>query len=83
MAKPAKSRRIFSPFMLTLAVMAGWAAAHEPPQFSAASLGVWICSAIAVALLARAVLALLTPLFDMLGVLAARAMKARRDGADS
>jgi hypothetical protein len=84
MAKPAKTRTLLSPLMLTLAAMAGWAAAYEPKNFTIASVGVWICSAFTVALLTRAALALFTPLLGMLGVICGRAMKAmQRDGADA
>jgi hypothetical protein len=84
MTKSAKSRKIMSPFMLALAAMAGWAAAHEPQQFSIASVGVWVCGAFTVALLTCAALALITPLLDILSMLFSRALKAaRHDGAES
>ena len=84
MAKPAKSKKLISPFMLTLAAMTGWAAAHEPDVFSTASVGVWICGACTVALLTRAVLALFTPLLGFLSVVFARALKpGHRDGAET
>ncbi len=84
MAKSAKSKKLLSPFMLTLAAMAGWAAAHEPDVFSTASVGVWICGAFTVALLTRAALALFTPLLGFLGVVFNRAMKpGYRDGAET
>jgi hypothetical protein len=84
MAKPAKSRKLLSPFMLTLAAMSGWAAAHEPANFTTTSVGVWICSAFTVALLTGAGLALFTPLLSMLGVIFGRAIKTmQRDGAET
>ena len=41
MPKSAKRKTTLSPFMLTLAAMTGWAAAHEPGVFTTASVGVW------------------------------------------
>lgn len=84
MAKPAKPKQILSPFMLTLAAMAAWAALHEPEVMSPASVGVWICGACTVALLTRAGLALCGPLFGLTGAICGRALKAmRHDGAES
>lgn len=84
MAKPAKRKTLLSPFMLTLAAMTGWAAAHEPGIFTPASVGVWVCGAFTVALLARAALALVSPLLGMMGIIFARAMKhTQRDGAET
>ena len=84
MAKSAKSKKLLSPFMLTLAAMTGWAASHEPDVFSTASVGVWICGAFTVALLTRAALALFTPLLGFLGVIFNRALKpGQRDGAET
>ena len=80
----AKSQKLLSPFVLTLAAMAGWAASHEPANFTIASAGVWICSAFTVALLTRAALALFTPLLVFLGVIFSRAIKPQhRDGAET
>jgi hypothetical protein len=84
MAKPAKPNKILSPFMLTLAAMTGWAAAHEPDVMSPATVGVWICSALTVALLTRAGLALFTPLLGIFSSIFGRAVKTmQRDGAES
>jgi hypothetical protein len=84
MAKPAKPKKLLSPFMLTLAAMAGWAASHEPDVFSTASVGVWICGACTVALLTRAALALFTPLLGFLSAIFGQAMKTmHRDGAET
>ncbi len=84
MVKAAKSHKILNPFMLTFAAMAGWAALHEPAGFTLASAGVWACGAVTVAFLARAALALLAPLLNVLGVLFSRALKTRRyDGVES
>jgi hypothetical protein len=84
MAKPAKRKALLSPFMLTLAAMTGWAAAHEPGIFTPASVGVWICGSFTVALLTRAALALFTPVLGMMGMIFSRAMKnMQRDGAES
>lgn len=76
MAKPAKGKALLNPAMLTLAAMAGWAAAHVPAGFTLASAGVWVCGALTVALLTRAALALAAPLLGMVSVLFSRAMKA-------
>lgn len=84
MARPAKSRKIVNPFILTVAALAAWGAAHVPEQFTVASAGVWICGAVTVALLTRAALALGAPLIAILGVLSGRALKTvRQDGAES
>ena len=84
MVKSAKTQKLLSPFMLTLAAMTGWAAAHEPDAFTTASAGVWVCGAFTVALLTRAALALFTPLLGCLGIMFSRAMKTmQRDGAES
>ncbi len=83
MAKSGKPRQILNPFMLTLAVAAGWAALHEPQIFTIASAGVWVCGAITMGLLARAALALFAPLLNVLGVLFSRALKGMRyDGVE-
>lgn len=84
MAKPANSRKLLSPGMLTLAAAAAWAAVHEPGEFSAATVGVWLCGAVTMALLARAALALFTPLLAMFGVIVGRALKTMQTpGAES
>lgn len=84
MAKAAKSKKILSPFMLTLAAMAGWAAAHEPAAFTLASVGVWLCGALTVALLASAGLALFTPLLGMCSGIFSRALIVlKRDGSET
>jgi hypothetical protein len=84
MAKAAKSKKLLSPFILTMAAMAGWAAAHEPDVFTVASAGVWLCGAVTVALLTRAGLALATPLLGIFGTIFGRAMKAiQTHGAES
>jgi hypothetical protein len=67
-----------------MVALAAWGAAHVPEQFTVASIGVWVCGAVTVALLARAALALGTPLIGILGVLFGRALKtARQDGVES
>jgi hypothetical protein len=84
MAKPGVNKKRLSSGMLTLAATAGWAAAHEPPQFSTASVGVWLCGAVTMALLTRAGLALVTPLLTICGVIFGRALKVmQHHGADS
>ncbi len=84
MAKPANPKQILSPFMLTLAAMTAWAAAHEPEVMSPASIGVWLCGACTVALLTRAGLALCGPLLGLFGAVFGRALTTmRHDGAES
>jgi hypothetical protein len=83
MAKSPKSGKLLSPGILTVAAMAGWAAAHEPAVFTTASVGVWLCGACTIALLTRACLALVTPLLAIFGVIFGRAMKSMQTpGAD-
>ena len=67
--KPNKRpKKIFHPRLLSLAAGAGWAAAHSPTHFGAPEeVGAWLISALAVALLVRAALALLAPIFGLLG----------------
>ncbi len=60
--KPAKPKKLFSSFLLSLAAMTGWAAMHEPDSFiNPGMAGAWLLSAIAVGLLVRAALALAAP----------------------
>lgn len=62
-AKPRKPKKLFSPFLLSLAAMTGWAATHEPDSFTNFGMaGAWLLSAFAVGLLVCAALALLAPL---------------------
>ncbi|MBU6418108.1 MAG: hypothetical protein KGQ79_00070 [Proteobacteria bacterium] len=61
--KSRKPKKLFSPFLLSLAAMTGWAATHEPASFSNSGMaGAWLLSAFAIGLLVRAVLALAAPL---------------------
>lgn len=61
--KPRKPKKLFSPFLLSLAAMTGWAATHEPASFSNPGMaGAWLLSAFAIGLLVRAALALAAPL---------------------
>jgi hypothetical protein len=61
--------------MLTLAAAAAWAAMHEPASFDLSSAGQWGLEMLAVALLVRAVLALLTPVLALFGALLLQAVK--------
>ncbi|MDE2319917.1 MAG: hypothetical protein KGK02_09500 [Rhodospirillales bacterium] len=62
-AKPRKQKKLFSPFLVSLAAMTGWAATHEPGSFADFGMaGAWLLSAFAVGLLVCAALALLGPL---------------------
>lgn len=65
-AKAKAHKKIFSPFLLSLACTAGWAATHAPSAFSSAGLvGAWLIAALAVGLSTRAVLALISPLLNL------------------
>ena len=62
-AKARKPKKLFSPFLLSLAAATGWAATHEPDSFTNFGMaGAWLLSALAVGLLVGAALALLAPL---------------------
>lgn len=71
MAKQKRTKRpkkIFSPFLLSLAGGAGWAALHSPTHFGAPEeTGAWLISALSIALLVRAGLALLGPILGLFG----------------
>ena len=83
-SKQTHKPKILRPFMVTLAAMATWAALHQPAQFNPGSIGVWGLSAVTVALLVRAGLALLAPVLDMMGAIFGRAMQTLpHDGAGS
>ena len=87
-AKPGKTRKLFSPFLLSLAAMTGWAATHEPASFSNPGMaGAWLLAALAVGLLVRAALALLAPLgglcLEGLRLLIGNLAGPSRGGADS
>lgn len=61
-AKSGKSRKLFSPFLLSLAAMTGWAATHEPEGLAdPGTAGAWLLASFAVGLLVRALLAILAP----------------------
>jgi uncharacterized membrane-anchored protein len=84
MDKSSQKPKILKPMMITLAAMAAWAAMHEPVSFDAGSLGVWALEAVAVALLVRAVLALVAPGLGLLAALLQRAMRdMQNSGAES
>ncbi|WP_298222488.1 hypothetical protein [Acidocella sp.] len=60
---PRKSKKLFSPLLLSLAATTGWAATNEPESFTNfAMAGAWLLSALAVGLLVRAALAFAAPL---------------------
>lgn len=64
--KNTNSKKIFNPFLLSLAAAAGWAATHTSYGFSSfAMIGAWLISALAVGLFVRAVLALISPLLKL------------------
>lgn len=64
--KPAKPKKIFSPFLLSVAVAAGWAALHSPAHFNPpGEAAAWAVSALAVALVTRAALAIISPLIKL------------------
>jgi hypothetical protein len=72
--KPKKSDG-WKPGLMTLAVVAFWAAAHEPSRFSPASAGGWLLGAATVALLVRAGLALAAPLARLVSFLLGQAWR--------
>ena len=87
-AKSGKPKKLFSPFLLSLAAMTGWAATHEPDSFgNPGMVGAWLLAALAVGLLTRAVLALLAPLaglfVDSLRLLSGSISRSSRGGADT
>lgn len=64
--KPVRAKKIFSPFLLSLAGAAGWAAMHTPPSMaSQGELGAWLMSALAIGLVIRAALAILSPIIKL------------------
>ncbi len=75
MAKADKTPKLLKPMMLTVAAAAAWAAMNEPASFSAATIAVWGLETIAVALLVRAILAMLMPAFWVGIVLLGAAIK--------
>ncbi len=84
MGKSSQKPTILKPMMITLAAMAAWAAMHEPASFDAGSVAVWALEAVAVALLVRAVLALVTPVLGLLAALLQRGMQElQNNGAES
>jgi len=65
-AMPASKRRVFAPRLLVVGVMLLWAAQNEPDSFTAASLSVWILSALTAGLIAYAAIALVLPVFRII-----------------
>lgn len=66
--KTAPKKGVFSPFLLSLAGAAAWAATHTPARFNAVDVvAAWLITALAVGLLIRAFLALLGPVFKLIG----------------
>jgi hypothetical protein len=70
-AKSAAAASVVRPGLVVAAVVLFWAAMNEPALFTPTSVAVWLLTAVAVGLLARAGLALLEPL-ARLGVTLAR-----------
>ena len=67
-AKSGKQKKIFSPFLVSLAALTGWAAVHEPANFTNPAIaGAWLLEALAVGLLVRATLAVLSPVIKLCG----------------
>ena len=77
--KTAKKPNPLKPGMVVLAAVLLWSAKHEPAQFDITSLGTWALGAILVALLVRAALALVTPLFGLFGAILAQALQSMHD----
>jgi hypothetical protein len=80
MAKAGKTPKLLKPMMLTIAAAAAWAAMNEPVSLTLASAGVWGLEILAVALLIRAVLAMLTPVVALGIVLLGAAMRQAGNG---
>jgi len=77
--RTAKKSNPLKPGMIVLAAVLLWSAKNEPAQFDVTSLGTWILGAILVALLVRAALALIAPLFGLFGALLAQALQSVHD----
>jgi len=65
--------------LMTIAAAASWAAMHEPTVLDFGSVSVWGLQTLAVALLVRAVLALLAPALGLCGVLLQHALAESRN----
>lgn len=67
--KPATpSKKLFSPFLLSIAAATAWAATNAPLGFSnIGALASWLITALAVGLAACAVMALALPLLKLVG----------------
>ena len=84
--KAVRSKKFFSPFLLSLAGAAGWAATHSPAGFTSPPvIGAWLISALAAGLAVRAVLALVSPILKLIGDLFRDAANpgSTHDGNDS
>lgn len=66
--KTTRSKKFFSPFLLSLAGAAGWGATHSPPTFNSPTVvAAWLISALSVGLSVRAILALVGPILKLSG----------------
>lgn len=83
MAKAGKTPKLLRPMMLTIAAAAAWAAMNEPASLTLASAGVWGLKILAVGLLVRAVLAMLTPAVALGIVLFGAAMRQARNSKEA
>ncbi|HUW79477.1 MAG TPA: hypothetical protein VMV54_01130 [Acidocella sp.] len=81
-AKRKQKPKLLKPGMLMLAAMFLWSAQHEPPAFSLASVAIWLSGAVTIALLARAALALASPVLNIAGALLHQAFQGQNSGAE-
>jgi hypothetical protein len=77
-----KKAKLLRPGLLVLAVMFLWAAQNEPANFTASTFASWALGALTVALLTRAGLALVAPVFAIAGTLLTQAMQEHPHGVE-
>lgn len=64
--KLARPKKIFNPFLVSLAAATGWAAAQSSYAFSSFSMvAAWLISALSIGLIVRAALAVIIPLLKL------------------
>ncbi|MDR3520763.1 MAG: hypothetical protein P4L54_04010 [Acidocella sp.] len=70
----------FKPGLLQAAVVLLWASVHEPPNFSPANIGIWMLTAVTVALLAKSIWILAGPLSRITMAFTRQQLKNSRNG---
>jgi hypothetical protein len=63
----AKGDKLFRPWLCVIGIVFLWASENQPPDFTPASLAIWVLSSIAVGLIAGAILAFIQPLILVYG----------------